>query len=125
METRGLRFRVYYGYNPNEYISIPDTELERAEYAWKKNAIFSYGGKQVKGAEFKRIEEDYRFYTGWFDNFSPKDGEDFAQINRDMPDKMLFNNRLQQAQQRVQFAIQSGKEKLLSNPEQLDALMLN
>ena len=94
MESRGLRFRVYYGYAPSDYIAIPENELERAEYAWRKNAIFSYGGKQVKGSEFKRIEEDYRYYTGWFDSYSPKDGEDFQQIEKEMPKRSLFQDRI-------------------------------
>ena len=125
MEPRGLRFRVYYGYAPSDYIAIPESELERAEYAWKKNAIFSYAGKQVKGSEFKRIEEDYRYYTGWFDNYSPKDGDDFAQIEAHMPKKALFESRIALAQDRVRFAIENGKEGFLGNVEKLDMIRLN
>ena len=125
MESRGLIFRVYYGYAPSEYIAIPESELERAEYAWKKNAIFSHGGKQVKGAEFKRIEEDYRYYTSWYESYSPKEGEDFEQIEREMPKRILFQDRIALAQERVRFAMQSGQEKLLGTPEELDKLLLN
>lgn len=119
-----LRYRVYYGYNPSDYIAIPESELERAEYAWKKNAIFSYGSKQVKGSEFKRIEEDYRYYTGWFDSYSPKDVDDFAQIEKEMPRRQLFQDRLALAQDRVRYAIQNGKVELLNNPQEFDKLRL-
>lgn len=125
MKPRGLRFRVYYGYAPSEYIAIPESELERAEYAWKKNAIFSYGGKQVKGSEFKRIEEDYRYYTGWYDSYTPKEGEDFQQIEWEMPKRSLFQERIALAQDRVRFAMQSGQEKLLATPEELDKLLIS
>lgn len=120
-----LRFRIYYGYNQSDYIAIPESELERAEYAWKKNAIFSYGGKQVKGAEFKRIEEDYRHYTGWYDSYSPSSGEDFLQIEREMPKSSLFQDRLALAQERVRTAIQMNRVDLLGEPEKVDKLLLN
>lgn len=123
--SRELRFRVYYGYSPSDYISIPESQLERAEYAWRKKAVFSYAGKQVVGSEFKRIEEDYRYYTGWFDNYFPKDGDDFAQIEKDMPKRSLFQERIALAQNRVLFAMKTGRENLLGTPEELDKLLLS
>lgn len=122
-EPRVLRFRIIYGYGTNDYISITENELEKAQYCWIKNAVFTHG-RQIKGGEFKRIEEDYRYYTGWHDTFSPKDSEDMAQITRDMPPKRIFDERLELARVRAQYAIETNQPNLLGTPEKLDVLRL-
>jgi hypothetical protein len=128
-EERGLlRFRIYYGYSGIDYIAITENELERAKYAWQTNAIFTHGTKQVKGAEFKRIEEDFRYYTGWFDTYSPKEAEDYLQLKRDMPDMSVFEKRLGLADSRVRYILNANPQQhsqLLSDPKAIDLLLLN
>lgn len=124
-EGQVLRYRIYYGYSAGDYIAITENELERAKYAWQTGAIFSHGIKSVKGAEFKRIEPDFRHYTGWYDEYSPKDSGDFLQLKRDMPDESLFQARLNKADDRVRYILNTDQPQLLSTPEKVDTLLLN
>lgn len=123
--NKELRFRIYYGYSPSDYLCIKESELERAKYAWQTGSGFSSGTKTVSGSEFKRIEEDFRYYTGWYDTYNPKEKEDMLQIKRDMPDKNLFEKRLGLADNRVKYILRSGKTELLQSPEKVDTLLLN
>lgn len=119
-----LRFRIYYGYGSGDYIQITDNELERAKYAWQTGAIFTHGIKSVKGSEFKRIEPDFRHYTGWLDSYEPKESADNQQMLRDMPPRIEFEKRSELAEGRVRYIIQTEQPQLLQSPERVDALLL-
>lgn len=120
-----LRFRIYYGYGSGDYIKITDKELERAKYAWQTGSIFNHGIKSVSGSEFKRIEPDFRHYTGWYDEYNPKDSSDFLQMKRDMPSEAEFTERLGLADMRVRYVLENGHQvELLSQPDKVDVLLL-
>ena len=119
-----LRWRIVYGYGANDYISIREDQLEKAKYAMITGKVFA-GDKMISGSEIKRIEEDYRFYTGWYDTYNPKDSEDYAQIKRDVPTQLLLD-RAKIADNRVGYLVRNNKPlALLENPKSLDQLMLN
>ena len=107
-----LRWRVIYGYDNSEYISIGEEHLEKAKYSMITGKILSAKGKMIKGSEIKRIETDYRYYTGWNDSYDFGGSEDQMQIQRDCPLKEL-DERYELADNRVRYAIQNKKENLL------------
>lgn len=119
-----LRWRVIYGYNSNDYISITEDFLEKAKYAWIAKKIFNApNGKMINGNEIKRIEPDFRFYTGWFDSYNPQTAEDYAQIDRDVPQKELSERSLL-ADNRVKYVLHNNKINLLSDVNSIDKLLL-
>lgn len=114
-----LKWRVVYGYNDDEYIRIGEEHLEKSKYAMVSGKIFSANGKMIKGTEIKRIEPDYRYYTGWHDSYNFGNADDHAQIERDVPVKEL-SERYELADNRVRFAIQNKKvDLLLTEPNRL------
>lgn len=107
-----LRWRVVYGYDNSEYIQIGEDLLEKAKYSMITGKILSANGKMIKGSEIKRIEPDYRYYTGWNDGYDYGGYEDRLQIERDCPLKEI-NERYELADNRVRYAITNKKENLL------------
>jgi len=118
-----LRYKVVHGYRSDETTSITEHELEKAKYCMLADKIFSHGGDDIQGKEIKKIIHDVHYYTGWNANYEPKTGEDFAQINRDVP-KLLLDERSQLASERVKYIIENKKPPaLLKTPEQIDTLL--
>lgn len=117
-----LKWRVVYGYAPTDYVSITEDELEKAKYAWITKSIFSTADRMISGSEIKRIEPDFRYYTGWSEGYEPKGGDDFAQIKRDMP-TLEIEERNRVADARVKFIVQNNKPELLGDTERLDLLL--
>lgn len=117
-----LRWRVVYGYQLTDFVSILEGELEKAKYAWITKSIFSTGDRMISGSEIKRIEPDWRYYTGWNEGYEPKTADDFAQIKRDMP-TVLIEDRNRIADARVKYIIQNEKPELLNNVEVVDNLL--
>lgn len=119
-----LRYRVITGYNSNDYLSITDDFLEKAKICMITDRVFTYKGTYVRGTEIKKIEEDYRYYTGWNDEYYPKTQDDRLQIEKEMPvDK--FTKRSELADKRVEFILNTKRFDLLDNPEKTDTLLLN
>lgn len=118
-----LRWRVIYGYKPNEYLSIGEDQIELAMYAKISGKVFM-GEKMIDGKEIKIIERDFRFYTGWYDTYAPSSGDDTRQMERDMPSKFLFTDREEQADQRVALVMQKNNPALLNDLRKLDQLLL-
>lgn len=121
--NKELRWRVVFGYNPNEYVSIKEDYLEKAKYAMLSGGLFNYNNQTVRGSEIKRIEPDIRYYTGWLDSYSPKESEDYAQIERDVPRTML-EERSRIADDRVRYVLQKGQPKLLNDISSVDKLLI-
>jgi len=118
-----LRWRVVYGYNPNDYISIDESYLEKAKYAMVSGKVFNYKTKTIRGREIKSIEPDYRFYTGWFDSYEIQSGEDQKQIDRDVPMEAI-EQRSSKADQRVRYVLTTGKTQMLNDIGQVDKLLI-
>lgn len=116
-----LRYRVIHGYAPMDYIAIDEDELEKAMYAMRKgNTTFH----NIKGTQIIKILEDFRYYTGWNDTYSPSSGDDELEIRRYCPSKELFDKRYDLAKQRVNLVVLQGRgAALLDNPEKIDQLL--
>jgi hypothetical protein len=82
-------YRVKYGFKPSECVAIQaGPDLERAIYAKIEKIPVTLGGKFIDGNTILRIEPYVHKYTGWYDSYEPKDGDDEAQIKRDCPKEL-------------------------------------
>jgi len=112
METKRY-FRVRYGYNNSEFISIPEEYLAKAIYSKQKHTLFSHNDKIIDGKEMKTFTPDYHKHTGWNEWYEPKDSEDFKQIERDCPS---YDGYIDKATNLAVEATRTGNIKLLSTP---------
>jgi len=118
-----LRWRVVYGYNPNDHVSIDESYLEKAKYAMLSGKLFNYKMKTIRGSEIKRVEPDIRFYTGWYDTYNFGGSEDQAQIERDVP-LQAIEERTYQADNRVGYILRNNKPQLLNDISSVDKLLI-
>lgn len=82
-----IRFKVKYGFSKSEQVSVDaGGELEKVIYAWAEHLPVTVGGVMIHGKHIRAIEPDYHYYTGWYPNYEPSNGDDWAQIERDCPD---------------------------------------
>lgn len=109
-------FRVKYGYNIGEYMSIPEEYLAKAIYSKQKQVLFSFNDRVIDGKEIKTITPDYHKHTGWNDWYEPKNSEDFKQIERDCPD---YTGYIDKATNIAIDSIRTGNISLLTSPLQL------
>lgn len=90
-----------------DYVLTKNTaDIEKAIYARVEKIPVFIGGKMISGQEIKGIEPDIHSYTGWYRSFEPTTGDDFAQIERDVPKEAY--KVLEVCQQRVTQFLNSG-----------------
>lgn len=116
MDKNKRWFRVKYGYNANEFVSIPEEYLAKAIYSKQKQSLFSFNDRIIDGKEIKTITPDYHKHTGWHEWYEPKDGEDFKQIERDCPD---YTGYIDKATTIAIEVVRTGNTSLLNNVLQL------
>lgn len=123
--AQNLRWRIITGYSSVDYISIGEEELEKAKYAMVTGKVFTHGGDMIRGTEIKKIERDFRFYTGWNDTYKPVDSEDQKQMLRDMPSNEEFTQREKLSEKRVSYIMQTNKPDLLRDITKVDQLLIS
>lgn len=104
-------YKILHGFNPEDYIEIEDTELQKAYYAFlqKKDAVFSGGA--VRGGLIQTIKPDFHRTMGW--NRGHKLGEDdFAELNQKGIDKKM-QNLLSETKEKVQYLIKTNQTHLI------------
>lgn len=106
-------FRIKYGYNTGEFVSVPEEYLAKAIYAKNMKNMFSYNDTMIDAKEIKTITPDYHKHTGWNAWYEPQDAEDFKQIQRDCPN---YDSCVNQATELAVKAIQTRDMSLLSIP---------
>ncbi len=79
-------FKVKYGYSVSDQVSIPENELDKAIYAQREGIVVQLGNTTIQGRSIISITPHYHKYTGWYDWYEPRDGDDWKQIERDCPD---------------------------------------
>lgn len=112
-----LRFRVRYGFDKMSSLSIEaGPELEKAIYAWVEQIPVTIGGKMIQGKHIISIEQDYHYYTGWYESYQPTTGDDWKQIERDCPD---VDGYIDAYRQRVMSLIADRKTHLIGTEQPL------
>ena len=111
-------FKVKHGFKVNDFVVVEDgPDLEKALYAWMTGNIASIGGKMINGNNIVSIEPDYHSYTGWYRSYEPISGDDWKQIERDMPKEI--NNVLPEYRNRVQSLLAGGNESQIGRGERI------
>ena len=117
-------FKIKYGYSPADQVSIRENDLDRAIFAQRESVVVDLNGHIIQGRSIIAITPHYHKYTGWYDWYEPKDGDDFAQIKRDCPDfdGIIENHKahvsLLQKQNQISLI---GKTDWENNPPQIEA----
>lgn len=101
-------FKVRFGFGVNDFVSVKDEEVEKAIYAQVKGTPVRLGDSFVNGKNIVSITPHYHKYTGWYDSYEPKDGEDWKQIERDCP---KFDGVLESYTNRVRELMSKGEDK--------------
>lgn len=102
-----LVFKIKYGYSNTDYVLTSDmAEIEKAIYARVEKIPVFINGKMIAGQEIKTIEPDIHSYTGWYRSYEAQSGDDFAQIERDVPKEAY--KVLEACQKRVSQFLNSG-----------------
>lgn len=99
-------FKIKYGYDVSDQVSITEDELEKAVYAQFSGRPVHLDTKMIKGANIISIEPHFHRHTGWHDWYVPKDGEDWAQIKRDCPD---YTGIIENYKERVRFLMKAER----------------
>jgi len=115
-------FRVRYGYNVYDQVSIEEDEVEKAIYAQRKKIPAQIGNKYINGSNIIVIEPHYHKHTGWHDFYEPKDGDDWKQIERDCPS---YDGIVDYYRDRVNYLISNNQEHLIGKNAELPVLLPN
>lgn len=99
-------WKIKYGFDPMDFATVADFEIERVLYALEKGSLVQLGNKFVKPANIISIEPHYHHYTGWNETYVPNSGDDEIQIKRDCPS---FEGQLEFHKQRVLFLTRNNR----------------
>ena len=117
-------FKVKYGYGATEFVLVENLDdLCRAIYAKTEKIPVTIGGKFISGQEIKEIAPDIHSYTGWYRSYEATSGDDFAQIERDVP--KVLDTLIQLAATRVGQLQASEREDLIGLEKLTPQLLLN
>lgn len=103
-------FKVKYGYTVSDQVSIPENELDKAIYAQREGIVVQLGSASINGRNIISITPHWHKYTGWYDWYEPKEGEDFAQIKRDCPN---FDGVIEEHKNHVAHLTETRQIKLI------------
>lgn len=116
-------FKVKIGYGNEDFISITKDELEKAHYAFLKDAKVVFNQGVAHGKNIISISPDYHRMFGW--NYGYKmQPEDFDEVNRKVGN---VNRYIEASKRKVQDYIASGQENMIGTttlelPEQTKKL---
>lgn len=109
-------FKVKYGYGATEFVVVEaGSDLERVLAAWMEKVPVQVGNVFINGRNILSIEPDVHSYTGWNRSYQPKDGDDWRQIERDMPQEI--DQVLGAYNQHVARLINSEQHQLIGKDE--------
>ena len=101
-------FKIRYGFKAIDFVSVEaGGELEKVLYAWTSGNIVGIGDRMINGNNIISIEPHYHKYTGWYDNYEPKEADDWEQIERDCPAN--FAGVLSFYRERVQYLVSTNQ----------------
>ncbi len=104
-------FKIIRGYGAEDYLTIEESELEKAYYCFleKKDSIFSGGA--IKGSQILAIQPDHHFTMGWNRGYKlgPEDYEELRNKGVDKESQYLLSN----AKDKVQYLVQTKQEHLI------------
>lgn len=106
------KYKIVYGFEPDNYIPIEEDELEKATYA------HMIGGKamfRAGSADFSRsgifVQPDFNAAMGWHRGYKPM-SDDFAEIEQNGIDRELTRFQAH-VKERVEYLKANGQENLI------------
>lgn len=106
-------FKIIYGYNETDYISVSENELPKAIWLFKQGsnrAVFEEGA--VRGQDIMRIVPDWHSSQGWNKGWKMT-ADDFADVRHlENPYKETYS----EANLIADFAIKSNNTDILNLP---------
>lgn len=107
-------FKVKYGYNVSDQVSVEEKDLEKAIYAQIKGVPIQIGNCYINGKNIISITPHWHRHTGWNEWYEPQNGDDFLQIKRDCPN---YDGIIEKAKDKVALLISQGKERLIGKEQ--------
>lgn len=116
MNEKKRYFRVQYGHDKGDFLSITEEELPRAIYAKLNGTMFKYanGTGMKDGKTFLSFDPDYHKHTGWARDHKPTKSEDFREIHMYCPD---YTGSVDRALAIAKEAIKTGNILLLEQKQ--------
>lgn len=108
-------FKVKFGFNVSDQVSIGEDELEKALYAQIKGVPIQIGPAYINGKNIISITPHWHKHTGWYEYYEPTGGEDWVQIKRDCPN---YEGIVESAKQKVYHLMQTGQEKMIGKKQE-------
>lgn len=105
-----LYFKVFRGYNEEDYIPIDDTELEKAVYAHMSGKPVAFENGSINGNQISIIRPDFVRAMGWNKGYKPTP-EEHGEIEATVGKKYV--GIMGRAKERVQEHIANGTPKLI------------
>lgn len=105
-----LYFKVFRGYNDEDYIPIDDTELEKAVYAHMAGKPVAFENGSINGNQISIIRPDFVRAMGWNKGYKPtpeEHGEIEARVGK------RYAGIIGLAKERVQECIANGTPELI------------
>ena len=103
-------FKVKYGFSASDTASIEEKDVEKAIYAQVEGIPVQLGNSFINGKNIISITPNYHKHTGWYEWYEPKDGNDWAQIERDCPN---YNGVVEYYKDRVQLLMRTNRKNLI------------
>lgn len=115
-------FKVKTGFDAAAYVSIDETEVDKAFLAFLTDAKTILGGVPVRGRDIITVSEDWHREMGWNPHHA-LDGEDWAYL-RDRGVVSRYTGALGEAKERVTYLINSNQTHLVGTPKATEVLRL-
>jgi hypothetical protein len=110
-------FRVQTGYNENQFVSIDETELETALYAFITEAKVIFKNGAIRGKDIVNIKEDWNKAMGYNSNYKLTP-EDWTDIKRELGD--IYKGVISEAKENVNSLITMGRTDLIGKEGTFD-----
>lgn len=104
-------YKIYHGFNVEDYIEINEEELEKAYYCFLKKLDSVFSGGAVRGARIESIKPDFHRIMGWNRGYKLVE-DDFAQIRQKGIDVKLRNQQ-NETERKVKYLIATKQEDLI------------
>lgn len=104
-------FKLIQGYGAEDYVSITEHELDKAQYCFLEKVDSMFSGGSVRGAEIKAIKEDFHRTMGWTRGYKlgASDYEELSQKGIDYK----MRDMLAESKDRVIYLVKAGKPQLI------------
>lgn len=103
-------YKVKTGYKADEFVSIDETELQKAIAAQITGAVAFLGGSSISGNSIMTITPDWNRVMGWNPDYHLM-GEDYDEIGKEQVES--YRSHFEEIKTTVYTELKSGGQKLI------------